>query len=447
MGPFRDAPIRQKLTLVIALTSTSALLLVTAAAAAYEITRFRRDTVLDLEGQAQIITAVSLSALASGDRAVVQKVLLALSTQHEIVYGRVVRPDGQLFAEYMRPDAAALHSPLSPQRAGPHFEHGLVCLNYPMAHDGQRLGTLTLSADLRELHSRFKSGASILAVAALASLLVALIVGGRLQRIISEPILNLTQLAQNVAARQDYSARGIKQGNDEIGALVDRFNDMLTQIERREKQVLEITDREEARIGQDLHDGLCQLLVSIGFNAELLKRDLAVRALPEAANAERIARKLTDAIRMARHLAHGLHPVNLLTEGLGPALQALAADTSQDFGVACTAECAESVRVGDLDVGRQLYRIAREAVHNAVKHGRPRRITIRLVADRVRGHLAVANDGQGFARPLQPGGIGLDLMRYRAGVIGGRLEIRPAEAGGTVVTCSFHPGGAKGLSG
>jgi PAS domain S-box-containing protein len=572
MRPFRDAPIKRKLTLVIALTSTSALLLASVAAVAYEIARFRHDTVLDLQGQAQLISSVSTASLASGDRAMVHKVLSALSTQPGIVFGRVFGTDGQLFAEYVRAGAAPVQSPLPPHPAGARFERGLVCFSYPMVLDNHKLGTLMLCADLRELHSRFKGGASILLVVVLASLLLALVIGRRLQRTISDPILNLAQLAQSVSTREDYTLRGTKHGNDEIGLLADRFNDMLSQIERREaglhaseerfrqlaesirevfwlsdaaktemiyvspgyqeiwgrtcdslyaspqewsqaihpddrarvwdaaltkqirgdydeeyriqrpdgsirwihdrafpvrdatgqvyrlagiaediterkqleKQVLEISDREQGRIGQDLHDGLCQLLVSIGFKANLLKQDLEARALPEAANAVHVARRLTDAIGMARHLARGLHPVKLPTEGLEAALQALAADTSQDFGVTCTAECADSVVVRDPDVATHLYRITQEAVHNAIKHARPTRIMVRMVANHSRVHLTISDDGCGISGAPKPGaGMGLAIMQYRAGMIGGALEIRRADTGGTIVSCTFLPASGK----
>jgi PAS domain S-box-containing protein len=572
MWNFKDAPIRQKLTLVIALTSTCALLLVTAASLAYETVRFRHETVLVLTSQAQLVSDVSAPALVAGDHELVDDVLSALATQAEVVYGRVFGADGRLLAEYQRADAGPIHVPLTPQPAGPHFEPGLVSFSYPMLRNGQELGTLMLGADLRELHARFKGGATIMAVAVLASLLLALVLGRRLQRTISDPILSLAQLAQRVAAQEDYSLRGTKHANDEIGVLVDGFNGVLSQVERREqglrtseqrfrqlaesirevfwlsdvaktemlyvspgyeeiwgrtcssllacprdwlqaihpedrtrvqdaalskqargdydeeyrilrpdgsarwirdrafpvrdgegqvyrvagiaeditprkrleKQILEISDREQARIGADLHDGLCQLLVSIGFNANLLQRDLEARNLPEAANASRIARKLAEAIRMARDLARGLHPVKLPTEGLGAALEALAADTSQDCGVNCTAECAESVVVHDPNVATHLYRIAQEAVHNALKHAGPTRIRIRLAAKKTEARLSIRDDGCGITLPASPGpGMGLEIMRYRAGMIGGRIEIERADAGGTVIACSFRTDGAK----
>jgi signal transduction histidine kinase len=451
MRAFRDAPIKQKLTLVMAVTSLAGLLLMGAAAVGYEVLRFRHETLLDLTGQAQIISAASATALASGDLALVRKVLSALSTQPEIVFGRIFGADGRLAAEYARTDVQNLGSNLPPQPEGPRLERGLICFSHPIFQDKQKLGTLMLCADLRELHARLKGGASILGVALLASLLLALVLGGRLQRMISGPILNLAELAQTVAAREDYSLRGAKHGEDEIGLLVDRFNDMLGQTQRNvterkqlEKQILEISDREQARIGQDLHDGLCQMLVSIGLNLNALKGGLEDRGLPESAKADRIAGKLSGAIATARHVAQGLYPVNLESDGLAAALHQLAANTSADFGVPCTAECGEGVSPGGQTIAIHLYRIAQEAVHNAIKHASPTRILIRLGIEQDRGSLTIADDGTGISGSPKPGpGMGLEIMRYRAGMIGGTLEIRRGETGGTIVVCLFQPANAR----
>ena len=441
MRAFGDVPIKRKLTLVMAVTSLTGLLLMGAAAVGYELLLFRHETLLDLSGQAQIISAVSAAAVASGDRAMVRQVLSALSTQRQIVFGRVFGADGQLLADYVRADTDMRRADLAPQPEGPRFERGLICLSSPIVHDRHKLGTLMLCADLRELNARLKGGASILAVVVLASLLLALVLGGRLQRTISGPILNLTQLAQSVAAREDYSLRGAKHGQDEIGLLVDRFNDMLGQIQRHvterkalEKQLLEISDREQARIGQELHDWLCQMLVSIGLNLNALKGGLEDRGLAESAKADRVAAKLSSAIATARHVAQGLYPVSLQSEGLTAALQQLAANTNVDCGVPCTADCAEGVSAGSQTTAIHLYRIAQEAVHNAVKHANPTRIVIRLGAQQDRGCLTIEDDGTGISGLPKPGpGMGLEIMRYRAGMIGGTLEIRQAETGGTIV--------------
>ncbi len=208
--------------------------------------------------------------------------------------------------------------------------------------------------------------------------------------------------------------------------------------ERRqlEKRVLEISDREQARIGQDLHDGLCQHLVSTAFSANLLHEKLAAEARPEARAAGQIATLLDDAITQARQLARGLYPVRLEAGGLAMGLRELAATTSSRHGVACSAVAPEEVRLPDNATAIHLYRIAQEAVNNAVKHGQARHIAIHLSADASGVRLKVEDDGIGIhARAHNPNGMGLDIMEYRARLIGGVFKVTPGAQRGTLVTC------------
>lgn len=208
-----------------------------------------------------------------------------------------------------------------------------------------------------------------------------------------------------------------------------------------EKQVLEVSDREQARLGRELHDSLCQLLASIGFNAGALKKDLERLSATEAASADRIGRKLTEAIKMARDLSHGLCLANSVGENLPAALAQLAENTTADFGILCEADCIIGDRFTAPDIATQVYRIAQEAVHNAVKHARPARIVIRLSKQNGRAELSIADDGCGIARGVpERSGLGLEIMKHRASIICGSLEIRSkGEAGtaGTTVTCRF----------
>lgn len=203
-----------------------------------------------------------------------------------------------------------------------------------------------------------------------------------------------------------------------------------------ERRVLEISDREQARIGQDLHDGLCQHLVSTAFSANLMHHKLAAHNHSEADAARKIAGLVDDAITQARQLARGLYPVRLETEGLLIALQELADSTSNRFDVACSVSCPSPVRVADAAVAIHLYRIAQEAVNNAVKHAQPRTLLIQLVGEDTGVWLSVEDDGIGIhARPHNPEGMGLSIMEYRARMIGGKLTIDAGVRGGTRVTC------------
>jgi len=206
-----------------------------------------------------------------------------------------------------------------------------------------------------------------------------------------------------------------------------------------EKQIAEISDREQRRIGQDLHDNLCQHMVSIAFAAELLRDKLERKELAEATQAETIAEMVNEGISQARNLARGLYPVRLEVDGLTSALEELAATAQARNNIACHFACDEQVLIHDEVAGNNLYRIAQEAVNNAIKHARAKNISIGLGAVEDEVTLTVKDDGIGFPEPLDAGaGMGLHIMNYRAKMIGAFLDIRRGAGGGTIVICSFH---------
>jgi PAS domain S-box-containing protein len=207
---------------------------------------------------------------------------------------------------------------------------------------------------------------------------------------------------------------------------------------RLEKEVLQISELEQRRIGQDLHDGLCQQLAGIELMSEVLKQKLSRTSPTAAAQAAKIAEVVRAAIGETRMLARGLSPVDVESNGLMSALQELASNTEQLFRVACRFECPRPVLVRDHAAATHLYRIAQEAINNAIKHGKARQIALRLTARKDQANLAVIDDGCGFvAKPKQTRGMGLRIMQYRAGMIGASLEIRPAKGRGILVSCTF----------
>ena len=216
----------------------------------------------------------------------------------------------------------------------------------------------------------------------------------------------------------------------------------LTERKRLEKQILEISEQEQERIGQDLHDGLCQLLSGIKFKTTLLEQKLADRGLAEAREASALERLLNTAIDQARSIARGLHPVDLEARGLSSALEELAATVSSVYGISCLCERGKPVLVHDHVAARHLYRIAQEAMANAIKHGQATRVRLRLTAPGDRLVLTVRDNGTGLpSQPKGRRGMGLPLMHYRARTIGAALTVRPNPAGGAVVTCSLrNPG-------
>lgn len=219
----------------------------------------------------------------------------------------------------------------------------------------------------------------------------------------------------------------------------------ITDRKRLEKEILEISDREHRRIGQDLHDGLCQQLAAIELMSQALEQKIAGRSRADAARAGAIAGHVREAIRQTRLLARGLSPVTLeSSEGLMSALQELAANTEKLFQVRCRFECGPPVLVWDYAMATHLFRIAQEAVSNALKHGKATQISIRLTQPRGGIRLVVSDNGAGF-RELAPKqkGMGLRIMASRAGMIGGTLVTENNPAGGARVTCAIPGAGTK----
>ncbi|MGD1277250.1 MAG: PAS domain S-box protein [Tepidisphaeraceae bacterium] len=215
----------------------------------------------------------------------------------------------------------------------------------------------------------------------------------------------------------------------------------LSDQKRLERQLLEISDRERRRIGQDLHDGLGQQLAGIGFLSKSLENRLAAKALEESVDARKIADLVAQAIGQARGLARGLHPVELKSSGLMFALNELAASVQEVFRIRCRAHFDDPVLLRDNTAAIHLYRIAQEAVHNAIKHGRARNITITLSRSGKQVTLQIDDDGSGFTPPVstagQSKGLGLHIMQYRAALIGGSLDIGPGPTAGTRIVVSF----------
>jgi PAS domain S-box-containing protein len=210
----------------------------------------------------------------------------------------------------------------------------------------------------------------------------------------------------------------------------------LTTRKALEREVLEIAALEQRRIGQELHDSTGQELTALGLLAEALVEALAKSSPGEAILATKIAEGLQRVLDQVRALSRGLIPVEVDAAGLMAALAELASQTSKLPGVTCTFECGEPVLVEDNQTATHLYRIAREAVTNALKHSQAKNITISLEGDTRSLTLNIRDDGIGFApEPVDSKGMGLKIMRYRAGLINARLAIGAAEPAGTVVSC------------
>jgi PAS domain S-box-containing protein len=211
----------------------------------------------------------------------------------------------------------------------------------------------------------------------------------------------------------------------------------VTESKHLEKAILDISGREQRRIGQDLHDGLGQHLTGIAFMSKVLEQKLAEKSLAESTEAAKIVKLVNEAIHKTRELSRGLLPVLSDARGLMSALEQLAVEVEDVFRVSCRFECHEAVLLEDDAVATHLYHIAQEAVHNAIKHGRARNIVIGLAELEERFVMTIEDDGVGFPENPAPTGMGLHIMSHRAKMVGGTLDVERRRTGGTLVACSF----------
>jgi signal transduction histidine kinase len=205
--------------------------------------------------------------------------------------------------------------------------------------------------------------------------------------------------------------------------------------ETLEKELLAVSEREQQRIGNDLHDSLCQHLTATALAGEVLEEKLSAKSLPEAADASHIIELVEEGIGMARSMARGLFPVQLVAEGLMSALEELARTTTEISKIDCSFESGHQILIYDADTATHLFRIAQETVRNAVKHSGAGHIVISFVEDQEKITLSVKDDGKGLPGSLpDKRGMGLQIMKHRASIIGASFDICSDERG-TVVTC------------
>ena len=252
--PLRDWPIKQKLTAILLLVSSSVLLLTAAAFVTYEVLAIRRTTLKNLSTLGRVIAANSTASLAFANEADATEILSALRAEPHVVAAGLYDKNGRLFARYpasLPGDAL----PAIPGRDGYRFEDSYVIGLEPVAETGNpRLGTLYLKSDMqvvsRALRLSAAIGAGVMAISLLAAYFLAAVLQGR----ISQPILALAETAAAVSARQDYSVRAPKLGEDELGTLTDAFNLMLGRIEDQNRELRRYATELEERVTERTHE-------------------------------------------------------------------------------------------------------------------------------------------------------------------------------------------------
>jgi signal transduction histidine kinase len=215
-------------------------------------------------------------------------------------------------------------------------------------------------------------------------------------------------------------------------------NELAGEVRQLEAEIREISEREQERIGHDLHDGLGQELTGVSLLLKTLE-DAIERDAPQLRSRVRSVRELVEqSIATTRSLAHGLSPVHLDRDGVVGALEHLAADSESLYGIPVQFVCSRREGLQGLSAASDLYRIAQEAIRNAARHSGAESIELRLDIEHDRLVVAVEDDGHGMPSDVElRGGMGLKIMRYRASIIGASLAIEPKDGGGTVVRCTL----------
>ncbi|HEV8701170.1 MAG TPA: response regulator [Candidatus Polarisedimenticolia bacterium] len=245
---FRDMSIRQKLMLMMMLTASAALLLACLAFVTYELVTMRQQMARELSALAGIIADNSTAALSFKDRKAAEETLSTLAAKEQIVAAALFDSQGAQFARYLRAGTSPGAVPAGPEDAGYSFESGRLVLFAPVQMDRDRIGTVFLQSDLSVMVARLKRYTAIVVMVMAASSILALLLASRLQGVISGPILELVGTTRVVAAEKNYAARAVRRSRDEFGLLIDGFNDMLTQIQERDRALESAREALERRV-------------------------------------------------------------------------------------------------------------------------------------------------------------------------------------------------------
>lgn len=286
---FRNLSIKRKQLMIITLTSTVALLLASSAFIYYELITFRNTVKESLSSIGDILSYSSTAALTFNDPSVARDLLTCLASEPNVIRAILYNRNGQVFARYQskheRQDSAAPTPPLE----GYLFGENSLAYGAPVRMQGEQLGWIYLEGDLTPLAQRIQQYISIVLVVSLASLLAALLISARLQRVVSDPILKLAKLARTVSFEKNYSVRAAAPSQqDEVGQLVQGFNEMLEQIQMRDAALQSARDDLEKRV-TDRTRALQQQIAERGKAEQQLQQQLSRICLLNS-----ITRAITD---------------------------------------------------------------------------------------------------------------------------------------------------------
>ena len=266
-----DLSIRRKLVAIVTLSTATALVIANGALLAWDFLNYRSDLQDELRAAASIVGSNSTAAIRFGDPKTAGELLSSLGAQEHVQWAVIYDADDEVFAQYQRPSASV--PPERPPPDGDRFTPAAAETASPIVLDGIRIGTIAIRASLRTLYWRMARRAATVAAILVGGGLLALLLTQRLQRLVSDPLLRLADVARAVSAEKNYSLRASAKTRDEIGLLVGAFNDMLARIEQRDAELLAITEQLEQRVAERTTQLEQELLVRHEAQRELARRN------------------------------------------------------------------------------------------------------------------------------------------------------------------------------
>jgi signal transduction histidine kinase len=220
----------------------------------------------------------------------------------------------------------------------------------------------------------------------------------------------------------------------QLAAANRRLQKATAQCDKLARQLLEICEREKRRLGEDLHDTVCQELIATAFLLKSTAEKVEAKSSVAAENLREAAQIVNQNVDLTREFARGLQPVEMTAVGLNAALQGLAARVTDRGTLRCDFRVSGGARVRSNTTAMHLYRIAQEALTNAVKHSDAKNVVISLERNAKTVSITIGDDGHGISARRSRKGLGLDLMKYRAETLGGTLRIETGQQTGTIIT-------------
>jgi signal transduction histidine kinase len=455
MRDWRQIPLKDKVNLAMFFISSCVIITALAAVFVSQVLALKDTFERELDTFARIAALNSADAVAAADTGTATAVLSSLREIRFFKAAWIETPEDPEFARV----EVQLPSTTPPS--------GLLRHSVPVRSGDRVIGTLSVEGDfgaargeLVKFFTQLTAGVLVVCIA------LGWLLSMRAQQFVLRPMLDLAAATERVTRERDLSLRVAAAGDDEIGLLTRRFNEMLAQIESRDRELkqarrdleskvvalefeiaerrrietgfAEVAQREEQRIANDLHDGLGQMLTGIAFKAHLLKTLLEKSSPDNSRLAAEVVELANESIKQARDIAHGVAPVDIADNGLANALSQLGIQVERLTGARCAVRTNDDIPGIPFGTSIEIYRICQEAAHNAARHGHATGIDIQLEQRESSWHLEIPDNGTGMPPAEERrDGLGLRLMAHRADRIGGTVVFLPNEHGGLTVRCSF----------